>query len=163
MLPFKTVLFGKTIFTLAKVINSTVSNLMLWTLPSTPLMETKSPRRNGLLKMIKIPLARLLKESFKAKPIAKATVPKETSKPDVDNSRTEAAIKTAKMIMTILRIETMNVSIAPSRRVFNNIFFNKKPMIQAIHPPTTTIQIAKSNLKPYSEIYELICLKNSSI
>ena len=125
---------------------------MLWTLPSTPLMETKSPRRNGLLKMIKIPLAKLEKESFKAKPMAKATVPKETSKPEVDNSRTEAAIKTAKMTMTILRIETMNVSIAPSRRVFNKIFFNKKPIIQAIQIPTTTMHIASNNLNPYSDI-----------
>ena len=65
-------------------------------------METKSPRRNGLLTMIKIPLARLANESFKARPMAKATVPKETNKPEVDNSRTAAAIKTDKTISKIL-------------------------------------------------------------
>ena len=117
-----------------------------------PLIETKSPRRNGLLIIIKIPFAKLAKESFKAKPTARATVPNDTNKPEVDNSRTDAASKTAPMIITILHIETMNVNIAPSKRVFKRIFFNKKPIIHAIQIPTTTIHIAKSNLKPYSEI-----------
>ena len=86
-----------------------------------PLIETKSPQRNGLLIIIKIPFAKLAKESFNTKPTARAIVPKDTSKPEVDNSRTDAASKTA-------------------------------PIIHAMQILTTTIHIAKSNLKPYSEI-----------
>ena len=152
ILPLRTVLFGRTILTFENVMSSTVNNLILCTLPSTPLIETKSPLRNGLLKMIKIPFAKLAKESFKAKPTAITTVPKDTNKPEVVNSSTPAAIKTVKTTMTIRKIETMNVSIAPSILVFNNIFLSKKPIIQAIQTPTITMHNAKSNLNPYSDI-----------
>ena len=97
--------------------------------------------------------AKLANESFKARPIAKATVPKDTNKPEVDNSKTEAATKTARITIKILTTETTNVKIAPSTRVFEKIFLIKKPMSQAIQTPTTTIHIASINLKPYSDIY----------
>ena len=39
-MPFNTVLLGKTILILSNVINSTVNNLILWTLPSIPFIDT---------------------------------------------------------------------------------------------------------------------------
>ena len=102
--------------------------------------------------MIKIPLAKFANESFNAKPIAMAIVERETNKPSVDNSRTEAAINTTRTIITILKMETMNVSIAPSSLVLSKIFFNKNPINHATQIPATQIQSASKSLNPYSVI-----------